>query len=388
MNPVRMRLAMAAACFVPLASWAMQTYCNDSPALMQVEKDRKEWLAKLEAKEYKQVEDFFGGLQRAYEAGIKSDAEVGRWFKVFYNAKPSLTPLLQEWVQRYPDSYAARRALAGHYYDLAFARRGKKYASETSDTQFAAMQVELRHMADALDAADPLAKKPIGTAALRIALAQVVGDAPAVWKEFQRAERIDPLNATAKISFIEASAPRWGGDTEQLKAWMESMRDRKWPPELRGLVDFEYTFMFADEMLRLEQKAEAIKLFEKSLATCNAFMNPYTRLIRLYDDAKDFAHERSTAQRYTEVAPNDGWGWAKVGYAASRTGELDISFKAYERAAQLGNRTGTEGLAWHYSIGKAVKRDPARALDLYQQVADRGGDVKHQVDALRKELGK
>jgi len=388
LKPMLVRIALMAACLAPLASWGMQTYCNDVAALKQVENDRKDWLKKLEAKEYKQLEDFFGGLQVAYEAGIKSDAEVARWFKVFSSNSPHLTPLLQDWMRLYPRSYAARHALAAHYYTLAFARRGTKFASETSDTQFEAMRVELGHMAEVVKGAGLLTKKPIGTAVLRIYYAQTMGDAPDVWKEFQNAERIDPLNATAKIAFIYASAPRWAGDTDRLASWIESTRKESWPKELRDIVDFEYAFMLGDEERRLEHKREAVKYFEKALATCKAFVNPYTRLIALYDELGEVASVRSTAERYTEIAPTDGWGWAKLGYATSKLHDMPASFRAYERAAQLGNRTGTEGLAWHYAAGAAVKRDPARALELYQQVADRGGDVKPKIEALRRELAK
>src|SRR5471032_1109745 len=143
------------------SAFAAPTYCNDRDGLTQVVNERKAWTEKLTARKFAELENFFGGLQRAYEAGVKTDAEVAAWFAAFNQPGSRLTPHLEEWVVRYPDSYAAKLALAKHLYALAWENRGDNLAARTSGTQFAAMQRELERMIDVLNKADQQTRKPI-----------------------------------------------------------------------------------------------------------------------------------------------------------------------------------------------------------------------------------
>jgi len=371
------------------SAFAAPTYCNDRDGLTQVVNERKAWTEKLTARKFAELENFFGGLQRAYEAGVKTDAEVAAWFAAFNQPGSRLTPHLEEWVAKYPDSYAAKLALARHLFALAWENRGDKLAARTSGTQFAAMQRELERMIDVLNKADQQTRKPIVSYVLRVDLAKTLVGPKAVLEEFEKAERIDPLNSVVKTAFIYASAPKWGGDSEALERFLRTVAGSSLPADLKTFVEYQHEMMEGDAAWVAGKREVAIATFERAARLCTAYVAPYEELLRLYKDADNAQGVISAAEGYLSFFPNSGWAYAKLGSAQARMKRDADSFRSYERAAQLGDRTGAEGLAWHYARGEAVKRDPAKALELYTQVYDRGGThVKVQIDRLRQELGK
>ena len=364
------------------------TFCNDRAGLETIVQGRKEMLAKLGEGKYTELENFYGGLQKAYEAGIRTEAEAGAWFYAFHTSSNRYAPFFDEWVARYPDSYAAKLAYAHHLLAVAWDKRGKKFANETSGAQFAAQKLDLERMIDVLNRADTLTRKPIVSQWLRINMASAIAGRPVVVEMFQKAERIDPANSTAKSAFIHASQPKWGGSVAALEKIQQTAQDSALAPDLKTFVEYHVTMALAEAANLAEDRAAAIKRFERAAELCKAFQDPLERLLSLYKDDDNAAGVVSAAERYLAMNPNSGWALVKIASAQGRLKRPQDSLRNYERAAQLGERTGVEGVAWHYARGEAVARDPAKALELYEIVEARGGNVKDQIERLRRELAK
>ena len=381
-------MTIVAALLAAGPAFGAATYCNDRAGLDATVQGRKEMLVKLGEGRYAELENFYGGMQKAYEAGIRTDAEVSAWFYVFHDSGFRYTPFFEEWVARYPDSYAARLAQAHHLLATAWDKRGKKFADQTSGAQFAAHKLDLERMIDVLNRADALTRRPIASQWLRINMASAVAGRPVVVEMFQKAERIDPANSTAKSAFIHASQPKWGGSIAALETIQQAAQGSAIAPDLKTFVEYHVTMALADAANLAEDRPAAIKGFERAAELCKAFQDPLERLLALYKDEDNAAGVVAAAERYLAMNPNSGWALVKIASAQGRLKRPQDSFRSYERAAQLGERTGVEGLAWHYARGEAVARDPGKALELYEIVQARGKDVKSQIERLRRELGK
>jgi hypothetical protein len=378
-------LFLAVTLALPVHSAA--TYCNDATGLVKVRKDRMAWLARLQGREYAELDTFYGALQREYEAGKKSDSEVEAWFGAFDDAKAGLTPLLEAWVKQYPRSYAARRALAGHLYHVAWARRGYNFAEETSAEKQESMRQVLDRMMDVLNAADALTARPTPSYPYRIPAARILAGPLAAREGYQRAEKLDPLNARSKAAYILAVSPKWKGRREQMDEVMAN--SAAWPEDLARQVGYEMFIALAEGYEMGEKNEEAIRMYESAARNCTAYVAPLVALVRIHKKANDQEGVGAAAQRYVALVPEQSWGYVQLAAAQSRLRRYADSFRNYSKAAEMGDRAGLEGVAWSYAGGHGVKQDMARALDLYLKVNDQGGThVRPKIEGLRKELGR
>jgi hypothetical protein len=249
------------------------------------------------------------------------------------------------------------------------------------------MKQELERMVDVLNEADTKSARPIASYVLRMYLARTLVGPREMQDVLQRAERIDPRNSIVKGAFIRGSTPKWGGDVAALERLVREVQASSHASDLKAYVRYEREMSFADDRKLGKSPEDAIAAYERAAKLCPAFPKPYENLLQLYKDTDDAQGVVTAAQRYLEINPASGWAYTKLGSAQARMKRDDESFHSYERASQLGERTGTEGLAWHYARGAAVPRNPAKALELYQVVYDRGGThVAPQIERLRQEL--
>ena len=376
-----------AAVALSLPAHSAPTYCNDAAGLVKVRNDRKAWLAKLQRREFAELDTFYGALQREYEAGKKSDSEVHAWFGVFDDPKAELTPHLESWVKQHPRSYAARRALAGHLYHVAWARRGYNWSEETSPEKKESMRQLLDRMMDVLNAADPLSARPTPSYPYRIQAVRILAGPLAAREAFQRAEKLDPLNAESKGAYILTVSPKWKGRREQMDEVMANAG--AWPEDLTRQVGYELFIALAEGYELAEKNADAIGMYESAAKNCTAYVAPLVALVRLHKKVNDQQGARAAAERYVALVPEQSWGYVQLAAAQTRLRQYPESFKNYSKAAEMGDRAGLEGVAWSYAGGHGVKQDMAKALDLYLKVNDQGGThVKPRIEALRKELGR
>ena len=378
---------VAASLVAALPAVAAPTYCNDAPGLIQVRKDRQAWLVKLQRREYGELDTFFNAMQREYEAGRKTDSQLAAWFAIFDDAKPELTPLLESWAKLYPKSYAARRALAGHLYHVAWARRGYNWSEDTSAEKKESMRQVLDRMMDVLNEGDAFAAKPILSYPLRIPAVRILAGPLAAQEVFQRAEKMDPLNAEAKKAYILVVSPKWGGKREHMDELIA--RGDKWPEDLARSVGYEMYVALAESYEIARKDEDATRMYESAAKNCPAYVAPLIAMIRLHKKANNQEGVQAAAERYVALIPEQGWGYVQLAAAQSRLRRYPDSFSNYSRAAELNERTGYEGLAWSYAGGYGVKQDLNKALELYLKVNDQGGThVKPQIEKLRRELGR
>ena len=114
--PPRARAKLAAGLLVALlaAIW----FAPSQPAAGKGPRDRASLLALLEHGNYGRLDAYLVNLQAGYERGELSEGQLENAFAAFASADPGLQPKLNAWIERSPQSFAARLARSVYYLHL------------------------------------------------------------------------------------------------------------------------------------------------------------------------------------------------------------------------------------------------------------------------------
>ena len=367
-----------------------QDYCLSAAKSDALQVEIKKWENALRDRRYADLDPFLNGLVAAYENGEKDDDTVERWFRIFRRDSPALEPLHLEWIKLYPDSFAAHLAAAEYYSEVAHAKRGSRFAKDTSETQFKAMAESHALALSFLDRAEKLTKKPTLAIASRIYIMRSVGKRADVVALFERGERIDPRNIRVKAAFISSSSPKWGGSNGELEKLLAATRASNLSAGTKTFVEYLVVYEFADEVWRDERYADAISFYERANRLCPAVEEILQKLLRLYSSQKQYTDMRQAADRYVNRRPESGWGYSQRAWANYYLSNMKSAMVDAERASAYGDSYGTYLLGWFYDKGKStVARDANKALELYTTALSRGyARAQPDVARLRAELGK
>ena len=136
----------------------------------------------------------------------------------FNTADPSITPLLDAWVEAEPKAYAPRLARAEHEIALAWDRRGTKWSSETSEEQKAEFQAFLVKAVE--DAQEVVRRGRTLAEAYRILIVAAMGygDQQACARVAERGIAAVPASLRIRVALAQCFLPRWGGSYALMEA--------------------------------------------------------------------------------------------------------------------------------------------------------------------------
>jgi tetratricopeptide (TPR) repeat protein len=149
--------------------------------------------------------------QARVEEDIRLEGDLVRVLAAFHTADPTLTPFVDAWVAAEPGAYAPLLARAEHRIALAWARRGTKYARDTSPEQFRGMQTFLAGvLQDARAALERSAR--LGEAyRIMIVAARGLGEPKACVAIADRAIAQLPGTLSVREALAICLLPRWRG---------------------------------------------------------------------------------------------------------------------------------------------------------------------------------
>ena len=143
-----------------------------------------------------------------------------RWFiSLFASSSIAEEPLLQDWIAASPRSPVPLIASAYYYQRRGFVARGSKAASETSNAQVETMGLEFRKALSLIDQAESLGGETSMLQSLRLNMLATVGqvDNSHLRATYLRVIHDFPDAVQVRVTYIEHSAPRWGGSLGQLE---------------------------------------------------------------------------------------------------------------------------------------------------------------------------
>ncbi len=158
-------------------------------------------------------------FQREFDAEPLKEEWPTRAVESFGSTEPELLPKLDAWVQATPASFAPYVARGTYWMEVAGARRGGKWASDTPSENFKKMgEAQLRAVADIEHA---LAISPKLMVAYRQLLSAdfAASHRAATETRLKQALKLCPTCFAWRARYMGALEPRWGGSYAKMEAF-------------------------------------------------------------------------------------------------------------------------------------------------------------------------
>lgn len=310
-----------------------------------------EW---LRSSQYATLNDYYAGLQRRYEAGTLTDAELYQEFHKLYADDPRNARFFDEWLREYPTSYVARVAQGAYYYRMAWAARGSAFLQDTSALQLFGMQYYLSRARPILLATLKLSPKPYLSTLYLLNVAMLEGTAAERQHWLAQGLAIDPHNSMLRIRYMTSLEPRWGGSLEEMRAFADRSEREGMPARALAQMrlDLAYEVVYAAPQVpcaqRLAQWREVLK--EARAAGFSAPADAVAGSARCDFDL----HDRATADRLlAQLVPaqiNDAWTLSQIAFVYINEQRMALAWGVVQKAARLGD-------AWsQMSVGLTLYR--------------------------------
>lgn len=330
--------------------------------------DKAALLGHLRAREFGALEKILNGYLDAYAADTRNEIQAADAFDTFQENEAALEPRLDEWVNAFPKSYAARLARGAFHVDVGWEKRGTGWARDTLRERFNEMERYFKLARRELESSLKLHPFPVLSYKYLINMAKHQGDDTEARAWLNSALKLDPYTSSVRRAYFFGLRPEWGGSFQSMEAFVEETRAFPAHPKLDFILR-----KLESGVLERHCRAEAeAKRYERALDYCN-------RALAQYRDSSDAlvqrAHVLSYLNRHDEALtdvnralelwPKYRWAqeqrvWLlrKLGRTAELTTDL-VSASARGKAAEQAQ------LGRMYAMGEGgLARNPAEAFRL------------------------
>lgn len=334
----RSSVSIAAAC---LMAAALLAACSGPRWLANVwdgvasRPDKLAMVGLLKRRNYAALEKRLNDLQARFEAGKVSEDYLKTAFAAFAYSDPGVKQWLDEWVAKYPKSFAARLARGRYYAHLGWVARGEWAASDTSAARFQQMaqfhHVALRDFYEALKFNSHL---PSAYCEL-IAIYAGYGRMGQTRSTFASAEKAVP-SANCHISYLAwYTVPKWNGrDDSALAEVLRAARKRSVRDPRYKILEGFGEFIAAGRLFRSSHYKEAAVLYDKAVG-----LNP--RVVYIRDRGRNHLHLRqfdkalADFQRALKLSPQNAKTLAALAEFYLLRGDFEHALDYANRALLL-----------------------------------------------------
>jgi TPR repeat protein len=378
---------------VPAPAWSSDAdwHLGGSRDLTGAEKAlRARYGVMLAGRDYAAIEDAARDLRQRYQsAKLTSDEFNDQMVVIATAADATMAADLARWAQAAPDSYTAHYVLGVLYLNLARAARGGKWASETSEEQFAGMRKYAESARAELRRSLVLFDKPYPSYRPLIAVAALLG-LPAEANEYlAAASKIDADAVGVYLRYFLYNTPRWGGTYARLDALVDAAR--------KGPMSREHVALLESAVLAARARDES-DLNRNPVGAMDYYLAAYQKVpakehinylywaaaeakrAARFDQAIDI-YSQVLAQAGGEARALDQRGWL---YDTEKK-DVDRAMKDYLAAAELGDSWALDRVGRCYLAGRGVTKD-LRLAKLYLSLAAAKGNeaAKEQLKLIEQ----
>lgn len=378
----------------------------DSRQLRALDPVQREVISLVEKRDHAALEQLLSLKQQRYEQDPAAEQELEMAFRSFRYLGASAEPVLKEWSQQMPRSYAAHTARGVYYLWRGVEARGTAFSRETSEEQMHAMNALLDRAEPELERSLTLTAKPYISHLSFIPLSRYLGDRELGDRHYQEALALAPQSLTLRQARMTTLEPRWGGSYWQMEALAkESTAQLKDPAAAAKLAaripadradekqrskDYAAALALYDEALRLDPSAGRMRC-ERSwvLGQLGRHAEAYDEAKRGFTEARDDAYcmDRvvaaasqlhnpaetiAVATLVIEADPGAGLAFAHRGWAKEQLGQRDAAFEDYLAGAKLGEAWAQAKVGKAYLEGTVVTRDDEEGLAWLRKSAAQG----------------
>jgi tetratricopeptide (TPR) repeat protein len=204
-------------------------YPRSSPSALSL-------VALLRHRQFERLTREMGAFERAAAEDPKKEYWATDAAEAFAVPDPTLTPLLDAWVEREPESAAAHIARGAHRLDLGWHYRGTDVSRQTSAARFEKLEATAALARHDLERAITLNPRALAPHVLLLRNAKMDKTAAS---EFDRAIAKFPLSFNLYHHRLVSLTPRWGGSHAEVAAFAARGAARATDnPRLRVLAGF------------------------------------------------------------------------------------------------------------------------------------------------------
>jgi len=392
------------------------------PKLLAVDPVQREVIGLLEKGDHAELERVLGGYQRSFEQDPGGAARLENAFRSLRKAPRSAEPVLNEWVEKSPASYAARLARGTFFVYQGLEARGPAYARDTPQENFRAMRAYMGKARADLERSLTLTAKPYLSQWSLMTIARQSGNRPAATAHYLEAVKLAPDSIELRLAHMANLEPRWGGSYAEMQAFVaESRAQLKDPGAAARLAaripanraqeridakDFAGALLHYDEAIALDASAGLLCSRSYALSelkrAAEAFADVKLALSKDRDDryclqravyeaarAGDANEAIRVLNLVIEVDPNAEQAHRQRGWKYQQLGKWDAAFPDYLAAARLGDGWAQLMVGKLYWAGKGVKEDREEALVWLRKAAAHGDrDAKVSLEQALQQLGR
>ena len=395
---------------------------GERPKLLAVDPVQRDVIALLEKGDHAELERLLGGYQQSFEQDPRGAATLENAFRSLRKAPRSAEPVLNEWVEKSPTSYAARLARGTFYIYQGLEARGSAYATDTPEENFRAMRAYLGKARPDLELSLNLTRKPYLSQWSLMTIARQSGNRSAATAHYLEAVKLAPDSIELRLAHMANLEPRWGGSYAEMEAFVAESRAQLKDPGAAARLAARIPANRAQERINAKDFAKALIYYDEAIALdaspgllCSRSyaLSELKRVAEAFADVK-LALSKNRDDRYClqravyeaaragdaneaiqvlslviEVDPNTEQAYRQRGWRYQQLGKWDVAFPDYLAAARLGDGWAQLMVGKLYWAGKGVKEDREEALVWLRKAAAHGDrDAKVSLEQALQQLGR
>jgi tetratricopeptide (TPR) repeat protein len=347
--------------------------CEGKLSRLEIDVSQEQSLRLLREKKYAEIQARMDGFLSKYLTGHFTDEELRFEFEAFNHGGQMLTPLFQEWVARFPRSYAAHHGMAVHLSAVAWRSRGEKFVNETSAEQFEQFDKEIKNSQSWAMRGLELSKKPILSYQLLLDNAVAINEArPYSDRILSKSLLVQPDNVIVRQSYARLLTPMWGGSHMELEQFASSASHPGLAPDKLAAVAYTVRISIAEDHWRRKQYDRAVEQYERASRLCR-LNEPWIQIgeIRLVQER--YSDALASAENAIKMVPDSPQGRAVKARALHALGRQAEALPLLTKLAPQGNRFVLCLLGEYYAFGYGgAKRDHTEAKRFFFLAAQAG----------------
>lgn len=186
----------------------------------------------LRSNNVKELDHLLTNVQQQFEQGSLSETELRNAYRPFYELDEQAAGNLTRWVSDFPTSYVAHLALGIYFKKRGLSSRGDEYIANTSTAEIAEMSKYYGAAVEALRASLSLTAKPFLSVFHLMTISTQFGDRAQTKALLSRANAMLPTNSLVRNRYATSLTPRWGGNYEELRQFIEDTKNERLPPSV------------------------------------------------------------------------------------------------------------------------------------------------------------
>lgn len=253
-------------------------------------------------KNYDGLEGSLRACQENYEKDVNAEIALYSAYEAFNSSYPSLEPALNDWVNKYPSSYVARLARGNYLMHKGQRARGTKWASDTTEQQFQAMNETFEFAAKDLNDAIRLFPKCLVAYCGLININGASSTSDSMRRIMEAGLGLLPDSLMIRQRYLHYLQPKWGGTESDLNEIMLKIEGASKKYEklriLRGYRDI----ISAEELVDQKNYDKALTYFLKALEHGDFFYY-YERLGIVYHVLQKYDLSIAACSKAIQIGP-------------------------------------------------------------------------------------